>query len=210
MIFEKMEDAICDLQYYNIFNYGISLKMKEELKDYEMLSDEVILTKIYLIRGVKVMFDRDLASLYGVETKRLKESVRRNIDRFPDDFMFVLTNEDVRILRSQIASSSWGGSRYGNMVFTERGVAMLSSVLNSKMAVLVNIRIIRVFVRMRKIIESHAEILSKLEQLEKKDMEIDEKVTWIFEYLRQFEQSKQEETDFKGRKRIGFKPANNK
>ena len=90
---------------------------------------------IYEIRSNKVMLDSDLANLYGVETKRLKESVRRYIDRFPDDFMFVLTNEEVSILRSQIASSSWGGSRYGNMVFTEQGVAMLSSVLNSKSAI---------------------------------------------------------------------------
>jgi hypothetical protein len=97
---------------------------------------------IYNIRGMKVMIDSDLANLYWVETKRLKESVRRNPERFPEDFMFVLTNEEVRILRSQIASSSWGGSRYGNMVFTEQGVAMLSSVLNSKRAILVNIRII--------------------------------------------------------------------
>ena len=159
---------------------------------------------IYEIRGHKVMLDSDLSNLYGVETKRLKESVRRNIDRFPDDFMFVLTNEEVTILRSQIATSSWGGSRHGNMVFTEQGVAMLSSVLNSKRAILVNIRIIRVFVRMRKMIETHSEILKKLEILEKKDLEIDEKVNLIFEYLKQLEQSKQEETDFKNRIRIGF------
>jgi|WetSurMetagenome_2_1015567.scaffolds.fasta_scaffold143727_2 hypothetical protein len=162
---------------------------------------------IYEIRGSKVMLDSDLANLYGVETKRLKESVRRNIDRFPDDFMFVLTNEEVSNLRSQNASSSWGGSRYGNMAFTEQGVAMLSSILNSKRAILVNIRIIRVFVRMRKMIETHSEILKKLEMLEKKDLELDEKVNLIFEYMRQFEQSKQEEIDFKSRKRIGFKPA---
>jgi len=160
---------------------------------------------IYEIRGSKVMLDSDLANLYGVETKRLKESVRRNIDRFPEDFMFELTNEDVRILRSQIASSSWGGARYRLMVFTEQGVSMLSSVLNSKRAILVNIRIIRVFVRMRRIVESNTEILRKLEMLGKKDMELDEKVTLIFEYLKQLEQSKQEDTDFKNRKRIGFK-----
>ena len=152
------------------------------------------------------MIDSDLANLYGVETKRLKESVRRNLERFPEDFMFVLTNEEVRILRSQIASSSWGGSRYGNMAFTEQGVAMLSSVLNSKRAILVNIRIIRVFVRLRSFIDSQKEIMRKLELLEKKDIELDEKVTLIFEYLKQLEQSKQEETDFKQRKRIGFKP----
>lgn len=121
--------------------------------------------------------------------------------------MFVLTNEEVSNLRSQFASSSWGGSRYRHMVFTEQGVAMLSSVLNSKRAILVNIRIIRVFVRLRSLIDSQKEIISELELLEKKDLELDEKVTLIFEYLKQLEQSKQEETDFKTRKRIGFKPA---
>ena len=161
---------------------------------------------IYEIRGQRVMLDSDLANLYGVENKRLKESVRRNIDRFPEDFMFLLSDEEVRILRSQIASSNWGGSRYGHMVFTEQGVAMLSSVLNSKRAISVNIRIIRVFVRMRRMVESHKEIIRKLELLEKKDLELDEKVTLIFEYLRQLEQTKQDEEGFRNRKRIGYKP----
>jgi hypothetical protein len=119
--------------------------------------------------------------------------------------MFVLTNEEVRILRSQIASSSWGGSRYGNMAFTEQGVSMLSSVLNSKRAILVNIRIIRAFVRLRSFFDTQKEILTKLELLEKKDMELDDKVNLIFEYLKELEQTTKEETDFKQRKRIGFK-----
>lgn len=175
--------------------------MKNEIKEFDYNS------LIYNVRGSKVMIDSDLANLYGVETKRLKESVRRNLERFPEDFMFILTNEEVRILRSQIASSSWGGSRYGNMAFTEQGVSMLSSVLNSKRAILVNIRIIRVFVRLRSFIDTQKEIIRKLELLEKKDLELDEKVNLIFEYLKQLEQSKQEETDFKQRKRIGFKHA---
>ena len=107
--------------------------------------EESISSLIYVIRGEKVMLDYDLAKLYGVETRRLKEQVRRNIDRFPEDFMFEITNEETRILRSQIATSSWGGSRYRPMAFTEQGVAMLSSVLNSKRAISVNIKIIRVF-----------------------------------------------------------------
>jgi hypothetical protein len=175
--------------------------MKNEIIEFDYNS------LIYNVRGSKVMIDSDLANLYGVETKRLKESVRRNLERFPEDFMFILTNEEVRILRSQIASSSWGGSRYGNMAFTEQGVSMLSSVLNSKRAILVNIRIIRVFVRLRSFIDTQKEIIRKLELLEKKDLELDEKVNLIFEYLKQLEQSKQEETDFKQRKRIGFKHA---
>jgi len=160
---------------------------------------------IYEIRGYKVMLDSDLARLYGVETKRLKEQVRRNIDRFPDDFMFVLNNEELNNLRSQIATSSWGGSRFKPMAFTEQGVAMLSSVLKSKRAIAVNIRIIRVFVKMRMLFNTQKDILLKLEALEKKDIELDDKVAIIFEYLKQFEQAKQEEEDFKNRKRIGFK-----
>jgi hypothetical protein len=170
-----------------------------------MIKEDNITNLIYFIRGVKVMFDFDLANLYGVETKRLKEKVRRNIGRFPKDFMFILTFEEFKILRTQFASSSWGGSRHDHMVFTEQGVAMLSSILNSERAISVNIQIIRVFTRMRKMIESNKEILKKLEMLEKKDIELDEKVSLIFEYLKELEQSKQEETDFKQRKRIGFK-----
>ncbi|MHB1279172.1 MAG: ORF6N domain-containing protein [Bacteroidia bacterium] len=95
------------------------------------IPEEVIMNKIYFIRGHKVMLDRDLAELYGVETKQLKRQVRRNAARFPEDFMFELTAEELQNLRSQIDTSSWGGTRYDPMAFTEQGVAMLSSVLNS-------------------------------------------------------------------------------
>ena len=151
------------------------------------------------------MLDRDLAELYGVDTRVLNQTVKRNLKWFPEDFMFQLTDEEFRNLRSQIVTSSWGGSRFRPMVFTEQGVAMLSSILNSERAISVNIQIIRVFTRMRAMIESHKEILKKLEMLEKKDIELDDKVTLIFEYLKELEQSKQEETDLKQRKRIGFK-----
>lgn len=126
------------------------------------------------------MLDLDLANLYGVTTKRLKEQVRRNINRFPEDFMFILTNEEFKNLRSQFATSSWGGSRYEHMVFTEQGVAMLSSILNSDRAIMVNVQIIRVFTRLRTMVESHKEILKKLEILERKDSEQDENITLIF------------------------------
>ena len=175
------------------------------MKELQILPDETIINKIYIIRNKKVMIDRDLAELYGVDTRVLNQTVKRNLKRFPDDFMFQLTDEEFRNLRSQIVISSWGGSRFRPMVFTEQGVAMLSSVLNSERAISVNIQIIRVFTRMRTMIESHKEILSKLEQLEKKDLELDEKVTLIFEYLKELEQTKTEETDFGKRKRIGFK-----
>ena len=175
------------------------------MKEIKILPDETILNKIYIIREKKVMIDRDLAELYGVDTRVLNQAVKRNLKRFPDDFMFQLTDEEFRNLRSQIVTSSWGGSRFRPMVFTEQGVAMLSSILNSERAISVNIQIIRVFTRMRAMIESHKEILKKLEMLEKKDIELDDKVTLIFEYLKELEQSKQEETDLKQRKRIGFK-----
>ena len=115
------------------------------------------------------MLDEDLAELYEVETKQLKRQVRRNIDRFPEeDFMFELTRDELENLRSQIGTSSWGGSRYMPMAFTEQGVAMLFSVLNSARAIKVNIQIIRIFTRMREMLLTHKDILLKLEQLESK------------------------------------------
>jgi len=168
--------------------------------------EESISSLIYIIRGEKVMLDYHLATLYAVETRILKQTVRRNKDRFPEDFMFELTDDEINLMVSQKLIPSkkfFGGAR--PFAFTEQGVAMLSSVLNSKRAISVNIQIIRVFTRMRTIIESHKEILKKLERLEKKDIELDEKVTLIFEYLKELEQTKLEETDFKQRKRIGFK-----
>ena len=165
--------------------------------------EESISSLIYIIRGEKVMLDYHLATLYAVETRILKQTVRRNKDRFPEDFMFELTDDEINWMVSQKLIPSkkfFGGAR--PFAFTEQGVAMLSSVLNSKRAISVNIQIIRVFTRMRTIIESHKEILKKLERLEKKDIELDEKVTLIFEYLKELEQTKLEETDFKQRKRI--------
>jgi hypothetical protein len=124
-----------------------------------------ITQRIYTIRGVKVMLDRDLAELYGVETKRLKEQVRRNIERFPADFMFELTYQEVKNLRSQIASSSWGGPRYKPMAFTEQGVAMLSGVLHSKKAIQINVQIMRAFVQLRHMVIDHAELKRELDEL---------------------------------------------
>ncbi len=168
------------------------------------IPDEVIMDKIYLIRGQKVMLDRDLAELYGVETKQLKRAVRRNISRFPEDFMFELSDAEFTDLRSQFGTSSWGGVRYAPMTFTEQGVAMLSSVLNSERAISVNIQIIRIFTRIRELLSTHKEILQKLELLEKKDIEQDEKIMLIFEYLKQLEKAKQVELDQKNRNPIGY------
>ena len=171
----------------------------------QILPDELVMSKIYVIRNVKVMLDSDLAELYEVETKQLKRAVKRNIKRFPDDFMFELTEIEFANLRSQFGTSSWGGVRYAPMAFTEQGVAMLSSVLNSERAIMVNITIIRVFTKMRKLVDSQKEILQKLEQIEKKNMEQDDKIMLIFEYLKQLEQTKQQELEQKNRTIIDFK-----
>jgi phage regulator Rha-like protein len=138
---------------------------KKELQ--ALVAEQKILNKIYAIRGEKVMLDQDLAEMYGVETKQLKRQVKRNADRFPKDFMFELTPKEFENLRSQIGTSSWGGTRYMPMAFTEQGVAMLSSILNSKTAIEVNIRIIRVFTKMREFALTHKEILMQLAKLEK-------------------------------------------
>jgi len=128
-----------------------------------MIDLQLIQNKIYEIRGQRVMLDFDLAVLYTTETKRLKEAVRRNINRFPADFMFELTNKEWEILRSQIASSSWGGARYQPFAFTEQGVAMLASVLKSETAIQVNIQIVRAFIALRQFALGYAELYQKLE-----------------------------------------------
>jgi hypothetical protein len=126
---------------------------------------EQIVSKIYLLRGVKVMLDRDLAELYEVETRILKRNVRRHIKRFPDDFMFELSYQEFASLRSQIGTSNRGGTRYMPMAFTEQGVAMLSGILNSDRAIEVNIQIMRAFVRLRHIIADNAELKRALDEL---------------------------------------------
>lgn len=133
------------------------------------VAEETIISKIYLIRGQKVMIDRDLAELYGVETKRLKEAVRRNMSRFPPDFLFEMNRKEFEDWRTQIASSKEDkrGLRYAPFCFTEQGVTMLSCVLNSKRAIAVNIQVIRVFAKMRELLLTHKDILVKLEQIEK-------------------------------------------
>ena len=134
----------------------------------EIMPIERITDKIYEIRNRKVMLDRDLAELYEVETKYLKQSVRRNMERFPTDFMFELSDDEFNILRSQIATSSWGGVRYPPFAFTEQGVAMLSSVLKSKRAVQTNIQIMRAFTRMRTMVSGYKELKAKIEAMEEK------------------------------------------
>jgi ORF6N domain len=172
-----------------------------------ILSEESIISKIYLIRAKKVMLDRDLAELYDVATRALNQAVWRNEKRFPEDFMFQLTPEEMKNWKSQIVISNREkmGLRKPPLAFTEQGVAMLSSILNSDRAIMVNIQIIRVFTRMRELLSTHKEILQKLEQIEKKDIEQDDKIMLIFEYLKQLERSKQEELEQHNRPKIGFK-----
>lgn len=158
------------------------MSMKKEIT---IIPDEIVLNKIYYIRGQKVMLDKDLAEMYGVETKRLKEAVKRNIERFPDDFMFQLTENEFASLRSQIATSKngRGGDRYNPMVFTEHGVLMLSSVLNSAKAIQVNIQIMRIFTKIRQLLIDNTELRLAIEKLEKKTNNNSKNIELVFQYL---------------------------
>ena len=152
---------------FTIYIYKIKIIViaKRELET--LVAEQKILHRIYIMRGQKVMIDEDLAEMYKVETRRLNEQVKRNINRFPTDFMFTLTAKEYENLKSQNATSSWGGRRKLPNAFTEQGVAMLSSDLNSDVAIEVNIRIIRVFTKLREYALTHNEILIQLSKLEK-------------------------------------------
>ncbi len=173
--------------------------------NHAILPEETVISKIYLIRGERVMIDKDLAELYGVTTSRLNEQVKRNIDRFPEDFMFQLTKPEFTNLKSQIAISSWGGRRTLPYVFTEHGVLMLSSVLNSDLAIKVNIQIMRVYSKIRNMLTTHNDLLSKFEQLETRLSLHDDQFLLIFEYLKQFEEAKQQHLEQANRKKIGYR-----
>ena len=149
-------------------------------------TDEILASKIYLIRGQKVMIDRDLAELYGIETKVLKQSVKRNINRFPEDFMFELDSKELENWRSQFVTSNSDkmGLRYAPFAFTEHGVLMLSSILNSDRAIQVNIQIMRIFTKMRELLLTNKEILLQLEKIENKSIKHDEDIKLIFSYLK--------------------------
>jgi ORF6N domain len=147
-----------------------------------LASTDFIATKILFLRGEKVLLDADLALLYGVETRILKQAVRRNIDRFPPDFMFELTQEEFANLRSQFVTSSWGGQRYPPFAFTEQGVAMLSGILNSPRAIETNIAIMRTFVALRKLMESNQDLATKIRQLERK---YDQRFKLVFDTIQQ-------------------------
>lgn len=168
------------------------------MKNSLIVLHENIANKIYLIRSKKVMLDRDLAKLYQVPTKVLNQAVRRNIGRFPKDFMFELTVLETKNLRSQLVTSSWGGSRYKILCFTEQGVAMLSSVLKSERAIQVNIQIMRIFTKMRELIATNTKIHQKISEIEKK---YDGQFKIVFDVLR-----KLLNPSIKSKKSIGFRP----
>ena len=178
----------------------------------DLVISEIIEQKIYLIRGQKVMLDRDLAVLYGVQTKKLNQAVKRNKNRFPIDFMFRLTREEDNSLRSQFVTSNEngsltsqiatskngrGGRRYLPYAFTDYGVAMLSSVLNSDRAIAVNIQIIRTFIKLRKLLATHADLLKKIETMERG---YDRQFKIVFEILKELREASKKQI-----KKIGFK-----
>ena len=176
-----------------------------EKKRIVSVSDELVINKIHYIRGQKVMLDRDLAELYGVEPRRLREQVKRNEDRLPTNFMFQLNEDEVDTMVSQNAIPSrqhLGG--YLPYAFTEHGVLMLANILRSKTAIQVSIRIIEIFVKMREMLSTHKDILLKLEQLEKRTSGHDEDIQLVFAYLKKLLPT----PDQVDRKRIGFRRPN--
>ena len=173
------------------------------MDDSIIVSDEIISSKIYIIRQQKVMLDNDLADLYVVETKQLKRQVRRNIERFPKDFMFELTQEEYEILRSQFGTLKRGEhSKYFPMAFTEQGVAMLSSVLNSPTSIKVNIQIIRVFTKIREVLTDTLSIKLEIEEIKKKLSNQSKNIELVFNYLDELIDKKE---NSEPRKEIGFK-----
>ena len=170
------------------------------MDDILIIPDTVVINKIHFIRGNKVMLDSDLADLYDEETRRLNEQIKRNIERFPSDFMFQLTENEFENLKSQFATSSWGGRRKLPYVFTEHGVLMLSSVLNSKKAISINIQIVRIFTQMREMLLANKDILLQLDKINQKVIGQDDRIDMIYDYLKEFIESKK-----KPRVAIGFK-----
>ena len=167
-----------------------------------VVPEEVLMNKIYVIRNQKVMLDKDLADLYQVETKQLKRQVKRNIERCPEDFMFELTELEYENLRCQIGTSSWGGVRYLPIVFTEQGVAMLSSVLNSKIAIAVNIQIMLIFTKVRQMLTDNTELRLDIEKIKKKLDNQDKNMEIVFRYLDELIEKKE---NTKPRTKIGYK-----
>ncbi|MDA9316782.1 ORF6N domain-containing protein [Polaribacter sp.] len=173
-------------------------------KENLIIPDEIITNKIYLIRNKKVMLDRDLAELYQVETKVLKQAVKRKLNRFPEDFMFELTKKEFENWRSQFVTSNSDkmGLRYAPMVFTEQGVAMLSSILNSDRAIAVNIKIIRIFTKMRELLKDNLSIQLEIETIKKKLTNHSKNIELVFNYLDELIEKKENKKPIT---KIGYK-----
>jgi hypothetical protein len=167
-----------------------------------LIPEEVITSKIFYIRNKKVMLDSDLAELYQVETKRLNERVKRNLDRFPEDFMFQLTADEFQILKSQFATSSWGGRRTLPFAFTEHGVLMLSSVLNSDRAIKVNIQIMRTYTKFREMLNDTLSLKLEIEDIKKKISNHSKNIELVFNYLDELMEKKENPNS---RNKIGYK-----
>lgn len=172
------------------------------MSDKLTIPDEVVLSKIYYIRDQKVMLDSDLAELYEVETRVLNQQVKWNIDRFPDDFTFQLTEVEWETLKSQNTTSNWGGRRKLPNVFTEHGVLMLSSVLNSNKAIAVNIQIMRIFTKLRAMLTDNLSLKLDIEEIKKKLSNHSKNIELVFNYLDELIEKKDNE---KPRKEIGYK-----
>jgi hypothetical protein len=172
-----------------------------------IIPDERIINKIYLIRGQRVMLDMDLAELYGVENKQLKRAVRRNLKNFPPDFMFELNKEELQNWRRQFGTTNREkmGLRIPPFAFTDYGVLMLSSVLNSEKAIQTNILIIRVFARMKEILINHKKLLLEIEYIKNKLTNHDDQIILLFDYLQKLEETKKQEQEHQNRRKIGFK-----
>jgi phage regulator Rha-like protein len=174
------------------------------------IPDKTLMAKIYVIRGRKVMLDRDLSELYEVETKRLKESVRRNRDRFPEDLMFELSDEEYQYFKNNISLKGRGKHpKYPPYAFTEYGVLMLASVLNSNRAAQINIQVVRVFIKMQEMVMENKSIQNQLLLIQNKIAEHDEKIILLFEYLKQLDQVNTSSKDHSKPKKIGFKRYDN-
>jgi phage regulator Rha-like protein len=174
-----------------------------DINSLSLVPEEVIMQKIFFIRNQKVMLDRDLAELYGVETKRLKEQVKRNMERFPKHYMFELTLEEARVSRSQIATLKRGDNiKYLPLAFTEQGVMMLANVLKSKRAIEVSIKIIDVFILLRETLSNHTDLRLEIEHIKKKLNNHDKNIELVFQYLDELLEKKENK---KERTQIGYK-----
>jgi hypothetical protein len=182
------------------------------MSELSLLSEETISNKIYFNRNQKVMLDSDLALLYGIETKVLNQAVKRNISRFPEDFMFQLTEIEFQNLKSQIVTSSWGGARKLPSAFTEHGVLMLSSVLKSDKAIQTNIQIMRIFAKVRQMLLATTEMKIDILQIQKKLENHDKNIELVFSYLDELAEKKENDPSLQGelakqnnRVKIGYK-----